>query len=847
MKRLALILALLSVPALAQIAVVPEVSNYPFGVLPGSTRQIVTNVTSGGTQCVAPAHQCLINWSVSATTGGASATFTDVNNTAVSSISGGLATITVNIGATSGACSLSGSIGSYVFASTATITVQAQSVDDNTKTGIFHFNVCANQGGTLANGEHGIVVAPAYKQAFQGQPITLQSWVTGCVDETGVWSITTQPGGGDAALADTTYRDTKATATVTGRYVYTYTANCNAGTATAIIYVSPNALPAYAATPNATQPQECYPDPALTGGDYEIGSGLAYSTISSTPAFSTITAGTIYRVHNTDLTGLSPSTYHEYFQIQKNGTQAQPIIFCGVPDSLGNLPIMSGNNATGQTGINPTNGTVGLSIISLWAATHYGFWQGGPVGPNYVSVTGIHFTGASPTNSYTQPNGSAACMCATDGTCVAGAPTSGPTCQWSTFTAAIRANSGTYLDFSGNELDGNPQGIFTENNAGSNAWSTYTKAVTVIGNNIHGFGYTNTGSHGMYLQSNYTLAEGNKIGPPGPGYYTSGYGPSMAKDRGSEGIFRYNYFNNNAGANELADRILDLVDNQDGPQYLVMDQYLSTPGQTNCNFSYWCLGDTAGPSVITAYFESFQKDFVYGNIIPWSDGGAIHYGGDHATVGMWNRNGTLYFYSNTVWQAQLLFDDGTAGGDPILAARFDVRNNIVWPYTGTTVPNFVRYVDEILSATTNLFETSSISITTPIVGGQTGMYTLGWANGGTTPWCGADGSGCLWPLTSPHMETHLPGLGAGNYLFTATQPFNSGTFTVPAGSAAISAGTTLTGLPAQNPVRFQYNLSTSALVARSPADRTLGAQSYSGGGGPSGGASGVTIQGATIQ
>ena len=328
MKRLALILALSTLPALAQIAVVPEVSNYPFGALPGSTRQIVTNVintwtgvvstsgtavtyvsgnnfisgtpwvgsiisinsvnyhvasvasgtsltltTSAGTQssvaysftgqCIAGILSCTINYTVSATTGGASAQFTTVGITPVTagSAANALPTITVNIGSTSGTCSLSGSIGSYVFASTATVTVLAQSVDDNTKTGIFHFNVCANQPGTLANGEHGIVVAPAYKQAFQGQRITLQSWITGLVDETGVWSLTGQPGGGDGVLDDTTYRDTGFVAHVTGRYTVIYTSNGNGGTATAIIYVSPNALPAYAATPNATQPQGATPTP----------------------------------------------------------------------------------------------------------------------------------------------------------------------------------------------------------------------------------------------------------------------------------------------------------------------------------------------------------------------------------------------------------------------------------------------------------------------------------------------------------------------------------------------------------------------------------------------------------
>jgi hypothetical protein len=732
-----------------------------------------------------------------------------------------------------------------VYASTAAVTVQAQSTDDTSKTGTFTFNICQSQSATLANGTSSVVVVPSYKQAFQRQPITLQSFVTGCVDETGTWSITGQPTGGNSTLADTTYRDAKFIAgTVTGRYTVTYTANCNSGTSTAIVYVSPNALPSYAVTPNKTDPSECYPDPALTGADYEIGSGLAYTTISSTPAFSTITSGTIYRLHNTDSTGMSPSTYAEYFQISKNGTPTQPILFCGVPDSLGNLPIMTGANATGQTGINPLNGTVGYGMISLWPASHYGYWQSGSAGPSHISVWNLHITGATPTNTYTQPNGSAECMCTSSGTCGPTTPSNPSlTCPWSVFAGGVQARSGAYLDLSENEIDGIPQGVFTDNNAGSNAWSTYTQAVTANRNYIHGFGYTNSGSHGMYIQSLFALIEGNTIGPPGAGYYTSGDGPSMVKVRGLETIIRYNYFVNNPGANEYSDRILDLVDNQDGPQYQSIDQYLSFPGQTNCDFSFWCLGDTAGAGIIAALDEAFRKDLVYGNVIPWSDGGQIHYGGDHGGADLWNRSGNLYFFDNTVWQGSVLFDDGTAAGDPIYPQNFVLANNIVWPYTGSTVPSFVRYVDEFLSATTNLFETSSISITTPITGGQTGMYSLGWANGGSSPYCGnqTGSTDCTWPLTNP-MQTHLPGLGSANYLFTSTQPFTTGTYAVPVGSAAIGAATALTGIPAQNPPRWYYNVSTSSLAARSLSDLTLGAVPYIGTTANSGG-SGFNISG----
>src|SRR5208283_5184207 len=189
------------------------------------------------------------------TTGGATVTFTTPSESEASSITAGLATVQVNIGPTAGDCSIpeaQNDIGAYTVTSTATVKVQAQSVDDTTKTATFLFNVCAK---TTT-----VMMAPAYQQAFKGQHRMLQSWVTGDTDETGTWSIVSQPGSGDGTLADTTNRDADFVATVTGRYTLEYTSNSNPSkSATAIVYVSPNAMPFYVSTstPNQTEPREC--------------------------------------------------------------------------------------------------------------------------------------------------------------------------------------------------------------------------------------------------------------------------------------------------------------------------------------------------------------------------------------------------------------------------------------------------------------------------------------------------------------------------------------------------------------------------------------------------------------
>ena len=765
----------------AQVVITPNVSVYPFQVLPGSTRQINVQITGGTLNTV--------NWSVLSTTGGASATFTTPAASDASSVSAGLATVQVNIGSTAGNCSITGSMGSYVISSPATVTIQAQSVDNPSQTAKFLFNVCAKT--------TKVIVAPAYQQAYKGQHRMLQSWVIGDTDETGTWSIISQPSNGNGILTDTTYRDADFVATVTGRYTLQYNSNSNSlETATAIVYVSPNAMPSYAftSTPNQTEPRECYPDPALSGGHYEVGAGKAFTTVSSVPAITSWTPGTIMRIWNTDTTGSNPSTYHEYFQIKNTGTPTQPVIVCGVPDVLGNLPILDGSNSVGQSDIS-TGAAAGYGIMSVWAGppTPYGYWQDGSSGPSYLSITGLHLRNGGPLYSYTPPGG-------------------GAEIPWVGGASCVNLRSGSYIDIGGNDMDTCTNGLFTAENANS-AWVNITQEVTVTGNHIYGSGLANSATyHQVYFQSYYGVFQGNLVNN-----YLSTASGSDVKWRGVEGIFRYNYIGTGAA------RDFDLVENQDAYQYVTFEGYLGAPGDTNCVDSFWCepsggQTDQAGANIIAAYQESEQKDFIYGNEIFPSGIDQIHYAADNVG-GMSDRNGTLYFYNNTMPGAAIVFDTGENGDgmNPIYQQRVDARNNMFWAINLTGTGSAValdHYQTLILDATTNLFENGSMSITTPIVGGS---YSGGSANG----WqIGCDAT-CLWPLSSP-INTHIYGLNSSNFLLAPPTPFNTTTLVPTAGSVAIGAGTALTGIPAQLPVRWQYSIATSSLLARADA-LTIGA------------------------
>jgi hypothetical protein len=763
------------------VVVIPNVTTYPFQVLPGSTRQINVNITGGTLNTV--------NWSVLSTTGGATATFTTPAASATATVTAGLPTVQVNFGSTAGNCSISGTMGSYSVTSTATVTIQAQSVDNSASNGTFLFNVCAK---TTT-----VMVAPAYQQAFKGQHRMLQSWISGDTDETGTWSIVSQPSGGDAMLADTTNRDTDFVATMTGRYTLQYTSHSNAAkSATAIVYVSPNALPTYASTRNKTEPRECYVDPALTGGDYEVGAEKAYPSIQSTPAANTLAPGSIIRVWNTDTTGSNPSTFNEDYQVATSGTPTQPIILCGVPDSQGNLPVVDGSNATTQAGA--STGEAGLGIITLWAGgygnnTPYGYYQAGSAGPSYITITGLHIAHATPNYNYTPPGGGAATA-------------------YNAFASCLNIRSGAYIDLGGNDLDTCGLGLYTAENS-ANGWASITQLVTATGNHIHMSGISGSESeHQVYFETWYGLLQGNLIDQYNP--LASG---SSVKWRGVEGIFRYNNIASGAA------RLFDLVDNEDATGYVDFDVYLGATGDTNCDDSGWCLGDQLGANGLAAFQESWQKDFIYGNeLFGTSALNQIHYNADGGG-GMQDRNGTLYFFSNTLDNAQVVFDTGTNGDgfNMLFPQRIDARNNILWPRTPSYASNiqmaFGSVSTIIMNATTNLMLGGTFTIQTPIEGAPWGDATNeGWSNQ-------CDGT-CLWPLSVP-LDPHLYGLSNANYLTTSTEPYDATSLVPPAGSAAIEAGTALSGVLATIPVRWQYSIASNSLIQRRDP-LTIGAVDY---------------------
>lgn len=795
MRRLILILgALFSLLPARAVTITANSPAYNWQVLPGSVRFVNVAISGGSSN--------LVNWTVASTTGGASATFTDPTHTAASSISAGEPYMQINLGPTAGSCSISGSVGSYSVTSTATVTVQAQAVDDTSQTATFLFNVCANT--------TKVWVVPFYRAAYVNQPVWLQSWVVGNTNQAVTWSITSQPNGGDGTLADTNQRDAVFSASVAGRYTLTATSAADGTkTDTATVFVTGHVLPSYSVTPNLTEPVDCSVDPDSTGSTYVVMPGGTYPTIASVP-FHTMAPGSTVAIYNTDNTCLAPTVYHEYFQVQSSGTKTQPIRVCGVPDPCGNLPIIDGQDATSTGNTWMSSAAYGYSAITLYQGgpgiSVYGAYntvspdvtynQAGtikPVAPSYVSIEGLHVRNVTRDFMYTPPGGGAQVAWTGGGLPVGGA-------------ACIALRGGAYQVVLGNEFETCENGILADFNA-THGWAGFNGAVDIEGNNFHNDSYNGNGSvHQLYIQDWLDLVQFNRVTALAAG----ALGANL-KDRGLSTVTRNNYF----GLGQTSSgptRDFDLVDGQDANDYMIYEKapssasgmgYLGNPGDTNCGHSWWCSGDTMGASTLAAWQEAWESYYLYSNISPNTvTAHMVLYNGDHGNA-MANRRGVLQLYNNTFSTTApshgSFFDTDNAGGDPVYEVpRINAQNNILWSPPGS-YPCWQRVNTFVGNFATNLVSPYLSTVTTPINGTGCASQTNDWASDNPTY--------APFPNAIP-LDNHMGGISAANFIAAIGQPYNSATY-VP--TTAVAGSALPSGLM---PVRFQINPLTMQISAR---------------------------------
>lgn len=381
---------------------------------------------------------------------------------------------------------------------------------------------------------------------------------------------------------------------------------------------------------------------AGTGNCYEVTDETSFDNVPWT----SLAAGDTVRVHHRE------APYRRIVGLRSVGTASQPIKVCGVKSSSGSRPTITGVNATPVSGYlydwgdGPGTNIGDFGVILIGRSRTAGDpWLHKA---EHLTLEGLKITGAHASYSYTIPGEGARPF-------VYGA-------------AGVRVTNGNNITIRDCEITDNGNGIFLrgDDNGGE---GTITRNTLIEGNFIHHNG--NVGretEHNIYSQGVDPVFQYNRIGREREG----ALGSSL-KDRSSGTLIRYNWIESNA-------RTLDLVEAEDANTVV------------------------AEPTYGNAYvFGNILINEIDDNDNYASAANMVHFGADNmaddsngACTGALGvcRNGTLYFYHNTViikdyreiaqgsnWVQDRIFEISIAD------ATVDVRNNIFHLFAPHGFPN----------------------------------------------------------------------------------------------------------------------------------------------------------------
>jgi hypothetical protein len=243
--------------------------------------------------------------------------------------------------------------------------------------------------------------------------------------------------------------------------------------------------------------------------------------------------------------------------------------------------------------------------------------------PSFIDINNLQLQGANAGTAYTGYGGDARTYAA------------GASGVWMEGTSDVTIHGCTITNDS--------NGVFAKS-GGDTATTTYR--VTLDSNYLYGNGVAgNYLYHDSYIEADGAVYQYNRYGP-----LRAGAPGNALKDRSAGTVIRYNYIQDGG-------HLMDLVDSQDGAGVLTTE-------------------------------PSYLQTYVYGNVlISDADGPTflIHYGGDDYNYANY-RNGTLYFYNNTVVSQ----DDQSDRWRTILfqldtnSQTLDARNNIF--FNGPATP-----------------------------------------------------------------------------------------------------------------------------------------------------------------
>ncbi len=281
-----------------------------------------------------------------------------------------------------------------------------------------------------------------------------------------------------------------------------------------------------------------------------------------------------------------PGGYHEIILLSNSGVSNAPITLNGVPDPVtGALPTLDGHNAV--TATNTAWNNLNLNTAGVIVVSRP---ANRPIGyiPSWIVIQNLQVQNATPTNAVTLVNGTGANFAST--------------------AAAIYVEYAQHLIIRGCELNSSGNGFFCSSVNGD--INELSADVLVEHCRIHDNGYPgnysgdniNTEAKGLVLQYNL-------IGP-----LRADADGDQIKDRSSGTILRYNQVIENTGG-----------------------------------LAFWFLQTQGGIGIIDTD-PAYRTNYVYGNVFvntPESSALEMFIYDSQGIQGQ-PRNGTLYFYNNTV-------------------------------------------------------------------------------------------------------------------------------------------------------------------------------------------------------
>lgn len=269
---------------------------------------------------------------------------------------------------------------------------------------------------------------------------------------------------------------------------------------------------------------KCHPafetleDRQLLSTTYDVGPGLAYTSVNAVP-WETLGPGDTVQIH------WRAEPYREKILLSTSGTEAEPIRVLGIPGPQGQRPVIDGQNATSRKVFsgNAAREQRGLITVTVNASELFGYK------PSYIHIEGLDVANANRLYSFKASDGS--------------------TRTYFDNAAAIFVERGEHIVIKNCVIRGSGNGLFV---ASGDSEEVLSRDILVDGNDFEGNG--NAGSdkhHQIYTEAAGIIFQYNHLGELRPGALGSGL-----KDRSSGTVIRYNYIESGA-------RLLDLVDPED--------------------------------------------------------------------------------------------------------------------------------------------------------------------------------------------------------------------------------------------------------------------------------------------